>query len=213
MRSRILLISVVLLLAFVLVPVSNALIIADSVADFSGTQGVSGWTYEVLNNAVEYDMNWDAGNSEWTLDTTYSGVTVTMKQNATQMMKDKIGGGVMQGVGTIRRWTAPQDSIGDLTASGTYDIGYALTRVYSSNGYHGQPTAGGGTGSYSFNVGTLSAGDWVYVYTFCYNESASDPYDSVYQDINMVISGELVPEPATMCLLGLGGLLLRRRKR
>lgn len=210
---RRILISVVLLSVLAFVPTGNADELANSVTGYSGTQGTNGWTYETINNWVETPMAYDSVNSEWWETVTYSGVTVTMKQNATQMMKDHIGGGAMQGTGTLRRWTLPADSDGSLTASGTYDVGYALTRIYTSTGYIGQPTAGGpASGSYSFNIGELSAGDWVYIYMVCYAEAQDDPYDSVYQDATLVVSGLLVPEPATICLLGLGGLLLRKRR-
>jgi hypothetical protein len=36
-------------------------------------------------------------------------------------------------------------------------------------------------------------------------------YHNVYYD-DLVLSAEVIPEPATMCLLGLGGLLIRRRR-
>jgi hypothetical protein len=210
---RRILISVVLLSVLAFVPTGNAAVheLANSITGFSGTQGLNGWTYETLNNDVYTDMGWDSGASEWVAGGLYSGVNYELKQNATQMMKDKIGGGAMQGVGTVRRWTATS-AVTDLTASGTYNVGYALTRIYTSSGYIGQPTAGGpATGSYSFSIPDMVAGDWVYVYMFCYAEAQDDPYDLVYQDLNMVING--VPEPATICLLSLGGLLLRRRKR
>jgi|SaaInl4_150m_RNA_FD_contig_21_524145_length_855_multi_18_in_0_out_0_1 hypothetical protein len=205
------LISIVLLSVLAFVPTGNAAFeIANSVTGFSGVQGQNGWTYEVLNNSVMYAQTWDSVNSEWTLDTTYSGVTVTMKQNASQGMKDKIGGGTMQGVGTVRRYTADRDYT-SVVVSGTYDIDYALTRHYKTAGYAGsQPTAGAGTGSYSFTLGDLDEGDWIYFYIFCYGELANDPYDSVYQDFNMVLTG--IPEPATIVLLSLGGLLLRRKR-
>ena len=41
--------------------------------------------------------------------------------------------------------------------------------------------------------------------------SAATVYD--HGDYRVTFSGDVVPEPATICLLGLGGLLLRRKRR
>ena len=55
----------VVLLSAVFVPVSNAEVLADSITDFSDTQGGNGWTYEVYNysNGAFYDII-DVGRTE-----------------------------------------------------------------------------------------------------------------------------------------------------
>ena len=70
---------------------------------------------------------------------------------------------------------------------------------------------GGATGSFTFSAGTISiagdqrgfgaANDWFIT---------GPNYDEIYDD--QIDTTMLVPEPMTICLLGLGGLLIRRKR-
>jgi len=57
-----------------------------------------------------------------------------------------------------------------------------------------------------FFVGNLLTGNWLDGSGFSVTLLDQTGYDSVYSNINFI------PEPATVALFGLGGLLLRRRK-
>lgn len=59
------------------------------------------------------------------------------------------------------------------------------------------------------NLGVLNGGDTL---AFRDNSGASTGDKGHYLD-NLVLTGVLIPEPATMGLLGLGGLVLLRRRR
>ena len=55
-------------------------------------------------------------------------------------------------------------------------------------------------------TGDLLTGNWLDGSSFSVTLSDQTGYDSVYSNINFI------PEPATLLLLGIGGLLLRKRK-
>ncbi len=62
--------------------------------------------------------------------------------------------------------------------------------------------ANGSTSAYT-NAGTWSGVGVITVFDWMLNDTGSSVYDNIV----------IVPEPMTICLLGFGGLLLRRRKR
>jgi hypothetical protein len=71
--------------------------------------------------------------------------------------------------------------------------------------------AGSGAGDVTMYIqdSLFTGGDYVYLYSeFGANGGANDGFE----EWGVGVGGPIVPEPATMVLLGLGGLLLRRRK-
>jgi len=139
-------------------------VLADSVADFSGTQGGNGWTYELDNNGAISQMTWDAGASDWFGSGVYGGSTFTLRINATSQMEAKLGGGTGQGVKSRRVWTT-DEALADITVSGTYNITVSDARVQiftirsGVTGHEYDLLNGSGAGSYTETITNLAAGD------------------------------------------------------
>jgi len=214
MRSRIILFSVVLfLLAFV--PVSSAVIIADSVDDFGSTQGLNGWNYQVKHSGGGggYDMTWNAGTSMWEDVGLYGGsAPYTALMTGDSQTKHRFGGPVNAGVYTYRVWTTDVP-LTDLSLQVDYDFLHARALVYQtisgSRNYIGEILNGAGSGTKNFAMPDMAAGD---SFEIQFGPWSVTTGDGVLQLCDLQLTGVVVPEPATIALLGLGGLLLRRKR-
>lgn len=208
------LISVVLLSVLAFVPMGNAAVLADSQTGFSGTQGGNGWTYELENNGVYSQMTYDSGASEWSKTDAYSGQAFTLKINATSQMHCKIGGGTAQGVASRRIWTTAS-AVTDVAVTGAWNVPSdmsARVQIYKIVGgtltHVADLVNGSGSGTYSKAIGALAAGDSVLTRLGPWTITAN--LGEQYVPFSMNVTG--IPEPATIALLSLGGLLLRRKR-
>ncbi len=116
-------------------------------------------------------------------------------------------------------WQISTGSYAELTINGG-EIQFLKADDYSTVNFHGGQILG--------NLIVEHTTSWVHVYGYGFN---NDPFggspltgfwaDDTAFSINLVDDGistydqivfHIVPEPATLCLFGLGGMLLRRRK-
>ena len=116
-------------------------------------------------------------------------------------------------------WQLNTHSYSELTINGG-EIQFLKADDYSTVNFHGGQILG--------NLIVEHTTSWVHVYGYGFN---NDPFggspltgfwaDDTAFSINLVDDGistydqivfHIVPEPATLCLFGLGGMLLRRRK-
>jgi len=116
--------------------------------------------------------------------------------------------------GTIDGWNtewslggAQQASLpGDLQSTTTYNGTTRVSEWVIPLGSLGLSVGDTLILSGSVEMGNVS-GNPTYVWPLGHDFNLNEPYGSTYAEITVV------PEPATMCLLGIGGLMLRRRKR
>lgn len=181
--------------------------IADSVSDFSGTQGASGWYYGYYtspNNSSSFvQMTFDTANNLWQESTTRPPYTVLYPD-----------GGHPNGANNgnehwaVRRW---QSNISDeATISGdlkNLDKGETIGRILV-NGKQIFSQSSVGVGNYSLTQ-TLNMGDTV---DFALDPFGSDSFDTTR--FTATITTQAVPEPISIlssCLaLGFGGFLKRK---
>ena len=214
MKKLIVLSSIV---ALMVVGQSFGAVITNSVTDFSLTQGENNWNYYYKAGA--------GSENDWVLAPVdplaprYYALTAPWVSLFADKQRTMDGPAVHM----KREWTAPVDySAGvDIDVDWGYHGNSLNMRVVmydaSAETYTDLGSAPSwilpnyiGTGTLSMNVASLSAGDKIYA-TVQFAGFPYGPTDAeALVDIDMTISE--VPEPATMALLGLGGLLLRRRK-
>ena len=167
-------------------------VLADSVADFSSTQGGNGWSYELDNNGAISQMVWDAGASDWFGSGVYSGTPFTLRINATSQMEAKLGGGIQQGPASRRVWTTAT-AVTDIKVSGAYNITAADARVqiFTYDASTGIKTHrydllnGSGSGTYTnLAIPDLDAGDAIIMRLGPWTATAAN---ELYQDFSMTI--------------------------
>jgi hypothetical protein len=227
-------------------PAAGGILVADSVAEFSSTQGQSGWYYGYHNVSVNgtYDatpggtddflqLSWcglntnhaDSNAWQWNVSTapwTYLSADET-HPNGT----DQWSGGSTNVHWSVRRW------VSDVT--GTLEVHWHLAKPTSAVG--GNPWSNGSTGRVLLNgveansrtiawndttgVDVVTTIDGVQPGDFLdFALDATGTFSSLYGgygngqwDATTFTATVFVPEPATLSLLALGGLVLARRSR
>lgn len=198
--------------AFLLVAGSHVCgdVIADSVADFGGTQGLNGWYYGYGFEGVYFaecvylpdSQAWSSGAGRgYPYLGAWSQIPATADYNGFDAW-------------AIRRWVSSVD--GDIRITGAmqrgtwepYGVGDGvLAAIYVDGGYLG----GVSIGNWDYTVYNYDVTTTVHVGSTV--DFITGPYGSMWGD-GTYMTATIVPEPATMSLLmlGLSGLVLGRRR-
>lgn len=236
MKKRILKFSAILTVGIFLlglsIPSQAAVIADDSFADDwkEGTDGQSDfpgpWTYQAVgyddrNDTSQYkDLIWDDDNGNWATQSADDNFIDTdwFRLNEPDAAVNTFAIG----------WKAPEDGQANIVVDGalwrgdggTWEIG-----VLDNDGndldtpYQKVVEEGSSTDPYEHDFGSFSInkGERIYIYQ---NESNPDDNDqiSAFTELRDAPNGDgirvtLIPEPSTLALFGLAGLLLMKRRR
>jgi len=193
-------------------------ILADSQADYSGTQGYKNWSYGYYSSEFNYTTftpyNTYASDGwvAWNMSSGDYGFV-----NAGQAYPGREGG---QNIDAVRRWVST--TAGTITIAGLlqkaeagpvadWNNGVRIRILVNGNDVGGYINyiAGQDTSLYSYNTSaTVAVGDKV--------DFVLDPYYNNGVDrsnFTAQISGTPIPEPGMLALLAIGGLVVFKRRR
>jgi len=170
----------------------------------------NGWEYTEYNNGNETKMDWDPGEGDYVINGAFSGQQYQLRQNASQMMQAKIGGGATQGVGTWRTWTSDANYIAlypkGVKLSAYYDVAAGRVQLFYSDASAGGAFThiadlvnGSGAGTWSIILDNLDVGDKIRMKHMPW---VSQVANEVYQDFSIKITN--IPEEATGVTTELG---------
>ena len=163
----------------------------------------NGWEYEEHNNGVVTRMEWDPGEGDYVINGAYSGTNYQLRQNASQMMQAKIGGGATQGVGTWRTWTSDANYTAlypeGIKLTANYDVAAGRVQLFRSDASAGGAfehiidlVNGAGAGEWSGVLADLDVGDKIQMRHVPWVHTVAN---EIYQDFSIKITN--MPDPAT----------------